>query len=56
MTTEQFIASLPPTKSEALGEIEGFTAARDRWGPPLTSEEREALARVKAQIKAGRRS
>jgi hypothetical protein len=56
MTTDAFIrslASLP--KAEALGQLEGFREARERWGPPLTADETAALARAKAAIQSGRR-
>ena len=56
MTAAAFIASLRSRSTEdALGEIDGFTRARQKWGPPLSQDETEALSRAKAQLQAGRR-
>lgn len=57
MTTAKFIRSLSHlSKTEALGQIEGFISARERWGPPISPEERQALALAKVEIQAGRRA
>lgn len=50
VTTLDKIASLP-----CLQEVSGFEWDAKTYGPPLTREEQDALARRKVELKYGRR-